>query len=263
MKSILFISSFLSIVATAFAARLTLDNWEAETNGKSVFILFEDSSQDDSQTRKPDWDKLVETFTGSVYQMVTVVDCFDEESMSLCSTQNIQRYPTIKWGDPLYDLNNYEGEGDYDSLATFAKDNLKLLCSPSNINMCDNERKERISELLALDAEELQRRIDAEEKTFEDATADFFDAIDKLQDEVEAMAETVAILSETYGDDNKKVRDAEDAQLDSVYILQGKLQKASEDHVAKMAALTKASDLRLMKSIAAGIDKRDGTNDEF
>merc|ERR1711977_690883 len=58
----------------------------------------------------------------------------------LCEEHGVQGFPTIKWGDPSA-LETYEGGRDYDALKKFAKDNLKPMCSPANIDLCDDEEK--------------------------------------------------------------------------------------------------------------------------
>merc|ERR1712187_662979 len=72
--------------------------------------------------------------------------------------------------------------GDYDALKKFAKDNLKPMCSPSNLDLCDEEKKKEIADLQALPAEELSSKIEEKKKELTEAS-EFFDAeVKKLQD---------------------------------------------------------------------------------
>merc|ERR1712031_70998 len=84
-------------------------------------------------------------------------------------------FPTIKWGDAA-NLEDYEGGRDYDSLKTFAKENLKPICSPSNIDLCDDAKKKVIK-----DAEE---NFEAELKKLQDT-------YQKLQDDKDAKVKEV------------------------------------------------------------------------
>merc|ERR1711865_181221 len=57
----------------------------------------------------------------------------------------VQGFPTIKWGDPSA-LEDYKGGRDYEALKKFAKESLKPMCSPSNIDLCDDDMKKKIEE---------------------------------------------------------------------------------------------------------------------
>merc|ERR1712187_782268 len=64
----------------------------------------------------------------------------------------------------------------------FAKDNLKPMCSPSNLDLCDEEKKKEITELQALPAEELSSKIEAKKKEITEASEHFDAEVKKLQD---------------------------------------------------------------------------------
>merc|ERR1712194_692866 len=52
-------------------------------------------------------------------------------------------------GDPA-DLQDYEGGRSYSDLETFAKENLKPVCSPKNIDLCDDDKKAEIAKIQAI-----------------------------------------------------------------------------------------------------------------
>ena len=99
---------------------------------------------------------------------VTNVDCTVSEGKALCDANSIKGYPTIKYGDP-FSLDDYHGGRDFDSLSTFAKEHLKPICFPSNIHMCDKEKKVQIKELLAIPPAELDAKIASYEEQLKDA----------------------------------------------------------------------------------------------
>merc|ERR1719293_345241 len=107
---------------------------------------------------KPAWDKLMKQYAGHASALVGDVDC-TAEGKPLCEEHGVQGFPTIKWGDPSA-LEDYEGGRDYDALKKFAKENLKPMCSPANIDLCDDEKKAQIAELQALPEEELSSKIE-------------------------------------------------------------------------------------------------------
>ena len=91
---------------------------------------------------KPAWDKLMDAFADSKTALVGDVDC-TAAGKPLCDSNGVQGFPTIKWGDPSA-LEDYQGGRDFDALKKFADENLKPMCSPSNIDLCDDDKKAEI-----------------------------------------------------------------------------------------------------------------------
>ena len=134
---------------------------------------------------KPDWDKLIDDFQGSATQGVYDVDC-TEAGKPLCEVQGVKGFPTLKWGDPSA-LEDYKGGRDYDSLKKFADDNLKPVCSPSNIDLCEPEKKAEIEKFQAMPADDLDSAISEKEKELEAADAKFKEEVSKLQETYQTL----------------------------------------------------------------------------
>jgi len=135
---------------------------------------------------KPDWDKLMEAFADSSTQLVADVDC-TSDGKPLCDANGIRGYPTIKWGDPS-SLEDYQGGRDYDSLKKFADENLKPVCSPSNIDLCDDEKKAEIEKFQAMSDDDLDAAIKEKEDEAAKAEEDFKTFVQGLQQQYqEAM----------------------------------------------------------------------------
>merc|ERR1711988_1548664 len=98
-------------------------------------------------------------------------DC-TSEGKPLCEANGVQGFPSIKWGDPS-GLEDYQGGRDYEALKKFAKENLKPKCSPSNIDLCDDEKKKQIQELQAMDPAELAKQITEKSDALTKAEKDF------------------------------------------------------------------------------------------
>jgi len=134
---------------------------------------------------KPDWDKLMAAFAGSKEALVGDVDC-TAEGKPLCEEHGVQGFPTIKWGDPA-GLEDYDGGRDYAALETFANENLKAMCSPAHIDLCDAEKKAKIEELMKMPMEELEAAIEKSNGESKEAET-FFDAeVEKLQAKYEEL----------------------------------------------------------------------------
>merc|ERR1719324_946331 len=133
---------------------------------------------------KPAWDKLKE-FEGSATALVADVDC-TSDGKPLCEEHGVQGFPTIKYGDPSA-LEDYEGGRDYDDLETFAKENLKPMCSPKNIDLCDADKKAEIEKFMKMSAEDLDAEIEKKDAEFKEAEETFDAEVQKLQEKYEAL----------------------------------------------------------------------------
>lgn len=128
---------------------------------------------------KPDWDKLMDEFKGSSTQLVADVDC-TAEGKPLCDANGVRGYPTIKWGDPA-DLQDYQGARDFDSLKKFADENLKPICSPTNIDLCDDDKKAEIKKYQEMSDADLEKAIKEKEEDLDKAEKEFEEYVKDLQ----------------------------------------------------------------------------------
>lgn len=136
---------------------------------------------------KPDWEKLAEEWDGHKVGLVAEVDC-TAEGKALCEVHGIRGFPTLKYGDPA-NLEDYQGGRSYKDLAKFAESNLKPVCGPGNLDLCDADKKKQIEEYLALASDKLESMISEEEKKLEKAEEDFKAAVEKLQAEYQKLSE--------------------------------------------------------------------------
>jgi len=134
---------------------------------------------------KPDWDKLMKEFADDTQKLIADVDCTAEGS-SLCETQGVRGYPTIKHGDPNA-LEDYQGGRTYKDMKKFAE-GLTPKCSPFNMDLCDDDEKTKINEMKALGADKLKDNIKEEEKKIEEAEQTFKDSVDKLQKQYQDLS---------------------------------------------------------------------------
>jgi len=134
---------------------------------------------------KPAWDKLMKEFDGHATAMVGDVDC-TSAGKPLCDSNAVKGFPTIKHGDPS-SLEDYKGGRDFDSLLKFAKDNLKPVCSPANIDLCDATQKAEIEKFQAMSAADLDSAITEKEKEQQGAESTFKSEVEKLQKRYESL----------------------------------------------------------------------------
>lgn len=134
---------------------------------------------------KPAWDKLMAEFDGHASALVADVDC-TADGKALCESNGVRGYPTIKYGDPT-NLEDYKGGRDFDALKKFADENLKPLCSPSNLDLCDDTQKAEIKKYQDMSADELSQAIKAKEQEQEAAEETFKTEVGKLQKAYEQL----------------------------------------------------------------------------
>lgn len=135
---------------------------------------------------KPDWDKLMTEYEGNAKILVGDVDC-TAAGKPLCDTNGVKGFPTIKYGD-VANLEDYQGGRDFAALKKFASE-LKPLCSPSNLDLCDPEDKAKIEGLMALDDADIAAQIEAGNKKLADAEKTFNDELEKLQSAYKKLQE--------------------------------------------------------------------------
>jgi len=137
---------------------------------------------------KPAWDKLMKEYKDSATALVADVDC-TAAGKPLCDANGVQGFPTIKYGDPSA-LEKYEGGRDFDSLKKFADENLKPMCSPANMDLCDDDQKAELNKLMEMDLGDLETAITEGEKKITDAEETFKTELQKLQDQYQELMKT-------------------------------------------------------------------------
>jgi len=128
---------------------------------------------------KPDWDRLMGDYAAHKTALVADVDC-TAAGKPLCDSNGVKGFPSIKYGDPAA-LEDYKGGRKYDDLAKFAKENLKPLCSPANLDLCDATQKAEIDKIMAMSDSEIDEAIKTKEAQVADAEAKFKSGTDELQ----------------------------------------------------------------------------------
>lgn len=128
---------------------------------------------------KPAWDKLMKEWAGHKDAIVADVDC-TAGGKDLCEEHGVEGFPTIKWGDPSA-LEDYDGGREYEDLSTFAKENLKPICSPANLDPCTAEQKTKIEALVSMPKDKLDEEIAAGEQKITDANSHFEKEVEQLQ----------------------------------------------------------------------------------
>jgi len=135
---------------------------------------------------KPDWDKLSAQFKDSSTILIADVDC-TAGGKSKCDEVGVRGYPTIKYGDPE-DLQDYKGGRSFADFKKFA-DGLGPQCSPSNLELCDEDKKKQINEFSAKTAAEREEMIKEMDAKMTQLEADFKTFVEELNTQYKENSE--------------------------------------------------------------------------
>ena len=133
-----------------------------------------------------DWETLAEDFALATDSLIAEVDCTLDETEGICKANGVQGFPTLKYGNPSA-LEDYQGGRDYESLKSFADENLKPTCSPFNLDLCVGEQKAEIETLFAMSESDLQAKVDAVDAVVKSAEEEFEASLEMLQETYERM----------------------------------------------------------------------------
>jgi hypothetical protein len=136
---------------------------------------------------KPAWDELMQEYEGSPSVLIADVDC-TAAGQPVCEKVGVQGYPTIKHGDPN-DLQDYEGGRGIDELKEFAA-GLGPTCSPTNLELCDEEKKSKIEEYKKMGKVALEALIAEKESELEKVEETFKTDVEGLQAKYEKLQKT-------------------------------------------------------------------------
>ena len=130
---------------------------------------------------KPAWDKLMAEFKDSKTALVADVDC-TAGGQALCNQIGVRGYPTIKYFTETTAAtgDSYEGGRTYADLKKWADENLGPSCSPTSLDLCNDEQTAEIEKYQAMDVSELEEMVESKTKAAEDAGAQAVSLVNKI-----------------------------------------------------------------------------------
>merc|ERR1712084_127775 len=185
---VLHLTSFIVAItgkSSSSVTQLNPETYDSITDGKTVFIKFFAPWCGHCKKMAPDWEKLSVEWEDSEVGLVAEVDC-TTAGKPLCDSNGVKGFPTIKYGDPS-SLEDYTGGRNFEDLSKFAQENLKPMCSPSKIELCDEEKKVEIGKLMTMSDKNLKGLIDVEEKNLDKAEDTFKEEVQKLQEKYQQL----------------------------------------------------------------------------
>lgn len=170
---------------------LDFHNYHDKIAGKRVFLKFYAPWCAHCKKLAPDWDKLIEEYEFEDHDsaIVAKVDCTSEGGKPLCNELGIKGFPTLKYGDSVKGLKDYEGETDYDSLLKFARWMVepKLRCGPRNQHACDDHEIIALQRYVSHPMDHLDRLLEEAKEKRHTIQMEFEKAKEELQTNHEAV----------------------------------------------------------------------------
>lgn len=168
----------LTALTASSAIELTPDNWESETNGKSVFLKFFAPWCGHCKAMKPAWDSLMAEYENNQQILIGDVDCVGS-GKELCEANGVKGFPSVKYGSPA-ELQDYKGGRELDTLKEFAK-SLKPPCNVDSFENCDESETEAIEKLKDVSEFDLGGRISDFDQKLTGIETEFASSVEKLQ----------------------------------------------------------------------------------
>jgi thiol-disulfide isomerase/thioredoxin len=174
---------------------LTAANFNEKTEGKTVFIKFYSPSCGHCQELAPTWDQMAKEWVEHEQGLVGAVDCSVEGK--LCTSLKFTGLPTLLYGEPSANgvlLQEYSEDKTYEAMSEFAKTTLpKTLCSPVNLEACEDKERHQMMYFLSLGAWELGSVIKDKEEAIQLAKDVFDSNLQVMQSEYDALGTEHAI----------------------------------------------------------------------
>ena len=133
-----------------------------------------------------DYENLAAAYETDTSKLIAEVDCTAESSQALCQEHGVEGFPTLKYGNPT-SLFDYEGGRDFDSMYAFVNSDVKLSCSPFNLELCNDDEKKVIKDVMKMDDKALEEEIAKVDAVMKEADEDLEKGIEGLQARFEAM----------------------------------------------------------------------------
>lgn len=149
-----------------------------------------------------DWIKVSEIMRDENV-LIAEVDCTAEDSEETCDENDVEGFPSLKYGEGGSVLDEYFEDRSFREMYQFAKQNLKRMCSPKSLDLCDDEQKVILDKYMAMSQEEVKialEAIDDDLEKYEDA----------LEDEIEKLEEDYEKLENSAREKKKNAMDAAD-----------------------------------------------------
>eukprot|EP00588_Corethron_pennatum_P015211 CAMPEP_0194271872 /NCGR_PEP_ID=MMETSP0169-20130528/5577_1 /TAXON_ID=218684 /ORGANISM="Corethron pennatum, Strain L29A3" /LENGTH=243 /DNA_ID=CAMNT_0039014371 /DNA_START=31 /DNA_END=762 /DNA_ORIENTATION=- len=161
MKFQLLTSLILSSILDSFPAsnvqELVGEEYYDHFHDQAVFVKFSKPGCAACKESAPVWEELATAFADNKKFVIAETQC--DDSNDLCDYNNVESYPSYKYGDLFEYMDDYEGPTDLESLKTFTSEHIRLPCTTYDEYWCNAEESLLIDRLREMSSEEMEAKI--------------------------------------------------------------------------------------------------------
>lgn len=154
---------------------LTLLNETLNFNSESFYLIVAE-----------DWIKLSEVIRDENV-LIGEVDCSSEASEDTCDENDVEGFPSLKYGEGGSVLEEYFDERSFKDMYKFARENLKRMCSPKNFDLCTDQQKKTMDKYMAMSLDEVQKALTSLDEKLEEFEDAMDDEITELEEKYESL----------------------------------------------------------------------------
>ena len=136
-----------------------------------------------------DWAHLGKVMTSSDV-LIGEVDCTSEASEDTCEENDVDGFPSLKYGEGNTALEEYFENRDFNTMYSFALKNLKVQCSPNNLDACNATQQDIVHKFMDMDVDELAALQRAEEDKLDNMDEMHEYQINLLEEQYQKLEET-------------------------------------------------------------------------
>lgn len=130
----------------------------------------------------PDFKALSEKFSEDNEEILFgKINC-GGSNQDFCQSLGVTQFPTVRYGSP-YSLEDFRRARTFESNVDFFEENVKPICWPSKPHLCSEDELKKFEEVMALEIEALQERIQEEEQKMVDAEQYLLQQKENLREE--------------------------------------------------------------------------------
>eukprot|EP00588_Corethron_pennatum_P022318 CAMPEP_0194323150 /NCGR_PEP_ID=MMETSP0171-20130528/24211_1 /TAXON_ID=218684 /ORGANISM="Corethron pennatum, Strain L29A3" /LENGTH=246 /DNA_ID=CAMNT_0039081675 /DNA_START=31 /DNA_END=771 /DNA_ORIENTATION=- len=164
MKFQLLTSLILSSILDSFSAsnvhELFGNDWydQFNANDEAVFVKFSKPGCAACKESAPVWEELATAFADN--KKIVIAETVCDDSNEFCTENDVNSYPSYKYGDIFDTMGDYEGPMDLESLKKFTSENIRLrmTCTIAGDHWCNAEELLLIDRLRKMSSEEMDEK---------------------------------------------------------------------------------------------------------
>jgi len=132
---------------------------------EAIFVKFTEPGCAACKESAPVWEELATAFAENKNIIIAETEC--TKSNEACTDNDVEEFPSYKYGDIFDVMGNYDGPMDLESLKKFTVEHVKLQCSIEFQHWCNSEELALVDKLRQIPRSEMEKKVEAMNKAEE------------------------------------------------------------------------------------------------